>query len=274
MWAVVIVFGVCGAVAATNGRRFERRVAREVGAMGGSLDAVPLDPRSRAELPTPVQRYPNKALGIRNAPFERFSYSTAAPCGPRSTARMAIRGEQHFTAVPPGFIWWGRVRLLPGVGIDARDRSVNGVGHMFVTMESTFTIADRRGPQMGQGALVRLLCEMTWLPTALLDNRYVQWSGVDERHARANLTVNGRTATAVLEFGSDDLPETFSADRCHDDGGTAVLTSWVGRISDYRAVDGVLVPRRVVAAWVIDGRPIGYVRFDVQQVEFDGRGPS
>jgi hypothetical protein len=243
--------------------------------MGESLDAVPLDPRSLAELPDPVQRYLKKALGVRPRAIRTVQLQHGGTFRPSlDGAWMAIRGEQHFTADPPGFIWWGRVRLFPGVWIDARDRSVNGVGHMFVTVESTFTIADSRGPQMDQGALVRLLCEMTWFPTVLLDNRYVQWSWVDERHARANVTVNGRTATAVVEVGSDDLPVTFSADRYYDDGGTAVLTPWVGRISDYRAVDGVLVPHRVVAAWVIDGRPIEYVRFDVQQVEFDGRGPS
>lgn len=46
-----------------------------------------------------------------------------------------------------------------------------------------------------------------------------------------------------------------------------------------RSVNGVgsmfvLVPHRAVAAWILDGRPAEYVRFDIQHVEFDVRGPS
>ena len=164
--------------------------------------------------------------------------------------------------------------MFPGLWVDARDRSVNGIGNMFVTMESTFTIVDSRGPQLDQGALMRLLGEMTWLPTGFFDGRYVRWSALDEHRASATLQVNDRTVTATFEFGPDDLPVTCSADRYRDvGGGKAVMTRWVGRFSDYRAVDGVLVPHRVVAAWVADGDPIEYVRFDVQHVEFDVHAP-
>ena len=181
-----------------------------------------------------------------------------------------IRGEQHFTADPPGFIWWGRVRIFPGLWIDARDRSVNGVGSMFVTAESTFTIADSHGPQLDQGALMRLLAEMPWLPTAFLDDRHVRWSAIDDHRASATLRMNGLAVTAAFEFGADDLPATFSGDRFFDAGdGKAVLTPFVGRFRDYRAVDGVLAPHRVVAAWIVDGTPKEYVRFDVERLEFD-----
>jgi hypothetical protein len=156
-----------------------------------------------------------------------------------------IRGEQHFTADPPGFIWWGRVRMFPGLWIDARDPSANGIGNMFVTMESTFTIADSRGPQLDEGALMCLLGELTWLPTAFLDGRYVQWSALDEHRATATLQVNDRWATAAFEFRPDGLPAAFLAERYYDDGGgKGVMTPWVGRFSDYRSVDGVLVPTR------------------------------
>jgi hypothetical protein len=104
--------------------------------------------------------------------------------------------------------------------------------------------------------------------------RYVQWSALDEHRATATLQVNDRSVTAAFEFGPDELPAAFSAERYYDDGGgKAVMTPWVGRFSDYRFVDGVLVPHRVVAAWVLDGIPIEYARFDVQHVEFDANAP-
>jgi hypothetical protein len=34
-------------------------------------------------------------------------------------------------------------------------------------------------------------------------------------------------------------------------------------------VDGVLVPHRAVAAWIVEGKSQEYVRFDVERLEFD-----
>jgi len=50
-----------------------------------------------------------------------------------------------------------------------------------------------------------------------------------------------------------------------------VLTSFIGRSSDYRLVSGVLVPFRVVGAWVVDDHPIEYADFVVEEIAFDRR---
>src|SRR6185437_15125960 len=93
-------------------------------------------------------------------------------------------------------------------------------------------------------------------------------------HARATLRVNGRAASGEFEFGTDGLPATFSAERYRDIGaGKSVLTPFVGRLSDFRSVDGVLVPHRVVGAWMVDGKTLEYADFEVRQLEFDRTEP-
>ena len=185
---------------------------------------------------------------------------------------LPIRGTQFFRTSPPAFIWWGRVRIAPGLWVDARDRAVDGAGNMLVRVESTVTIADSRGPQLEQGALLRLLGEMPWMPTAFLDLRYVRWSAIDDRRASATLSINGREVTGVFEFDVDDLPTTFTAERYRDVGnGRSVLTPFVGRSGDYRPVSGVLVPFRVVGAWIIENQPIEYADFVVEELAFDRR---
>lgn len=274
MWAVVTVLGICGVVASANAVRFERRVAREIREMPGGTGAVLLD-RSAPSLPNSVRRYLDKALGSRQRAVRTVRLYHGGTFRTSLDGKwLAIRGEQNFASEPPGFIWWGRVRVFPGIWVDARDRSVNGIGSMLVKMESSFTVADSSGVEMDQGSLVRLLCEMPWFPTAFLDRRHVTWSAVDEHRARATLQVNGRSVTATFEFGPDDLPTTCSADRFFDGGGPSVLTPWRGRFADFRAVDGVLVPHHVVAAWIVNGTPSEYVRFDVERVVFDDRDPS
>jgi hypothetical protein len=145
---------------------------------------------------------------------------------------------------------------------------------MLVSLESTITLADSKGPQLDQGALLRLLGEMAWFPTALLDERYVRWSPIDDQRARALLTVNGREVSGVFAFGPDDFPTTFSAERYRDVGkGQAILTPFEGQSSDFREVAGTLVPYSMVAAWRIDGRLIEYVRWSVERIEYDVDAP-
>jgi uncharacterized protein DUF6920 len=165
-------------------------------------------------------------------------------------------------------------QMAPGVWIDARDRSVDGIGNMFVRLESTITVANSSGPELDQGALLRLLGELAWLPTAFLDDRHVAWSAIDDRHARATLRVNDRVASGEFEFGADGLPTTFAAERYRDIGaGKSVLTPFVGRFSDFRSVDNVLVPHRAVGAWIVDGKTLEYANFEVRQLEFDRAEP-
>jgi hypothetical protein len=275
-WVLVALVGLLGVVA-TGGRiRFERRVSREVLELwAGAAGRRPLDRGRLDSLPAPVRRYLQLALGTRDsAPVtvrlrHGGTFRTAFD-GPW----LPIDGRQYFATDPPGFIWLGRIRLAPGLWVEARDRSVGGAGNMLVRAESVLTLADAAGPELDQGALARLLGEMVWFPTAFLDGRYVQWAALDERHARAVLRVGGREAAAVFEFGEDGLPAGFAADRYRDlGGGKSALTPFVGHSLDYRPVGGILVPHRMIAAWQIDGREQEYVRFEVEHLEFDSSEP-
>ena len=99
---------------------------------------------------------------------------------------------------------------------------------------------------------------------------------VDEHRATATLRVNGRSVTATFEFGPDDLPVTCAAERFFDSGGQSVLTPWVGFEVRSTSVPSTMswAPHHVVAAWVVNGKPSEYVRFDVERVMFDGDGLS
>jgi hypothetical protein len=271
-WVAFTIVGVAGTTASLNSFRFSQRVAREARDMAASSGTPPaVEPSQLSALPVPVQRYLTKAIGARSRGIGRVHLQHGGFFRPSMTGSwLSIRGEQYFTTNPPGFIWWGRVRIAPGLWIDARDRSVNAAGNMHVTIESTVTIANSSGPELDEGALLRLLGEMAWFPTAFADDRYVRWSAIDNQRATATLHVNNRTVSGEFEFGPDDLPATFSASRYRDvGGGKSVLTPFVGRISNFRSVDGVLVPHRVVAAWIIGGQTIEYVNFEIQRLKFD-----
>lgn len=275
LWIVVTVVGAIGTIASLNSLRFGHRVTRDVRLLASWRSGTPAGAvTAPVALPPPVQRYLVKAVTNQSRPIQEARLRHGGVFRPSLDGSwLPIRGEEYFHADPPGFVWWGRVRLAPGIWIDARDRSVGGVGNMLVTFESTVTLANSSGPQLDQGALLRLLGELAWLPTVFFDHRYIRWAPVDNRRASATLSVNAHTVSGEFTFGPDDLPATFSANRYRDTGGgTSVLTPFVGRVSDFRRVDGVLVPYRVVGAWIVDGQESEYVNFEVQQLEYDWAG--
>jgi hypothetical protein len=274
LWVGVLVVAAAGTVASAGSLRFGARVRAEAHELFARLRPPAAIDLARADsLPPPVARYLRKAVGRRTAAVQTVrlrhggAFRTSLDGG-----WLPIRGEQYIRADSPAFVWWGRVQLAPGAWVDARDRSVDGVGEMFVSAESVVTIARSRGPELDQGALLRLLGELVWLPTAFLDERYVRWSSLDERRARATLRVGGREVTATFEFGADDLPVRFTSERYRDTGAgrPAVLTPFVGYSTDFRDVGGLLVPHEMRAAWIVDGAEKEYGRFEVETIQIDG----
>lgn len=264
------LFGVCLVIFALTaaGLAVSRGVARAVREMWTASPSG--EDAGVGALPPPVARYleicgaagrkPVKSARVRH--FGRFS--------PAPGRDMPITGVQYFSADPPGFVWWGRIRLAPFVHADARDSSILGKGRMLVKAAGFITVGDAAGDTLNEGALMRLLGEMVWMPTALADRRYVAWTGIDERAAAASITVGGVSASLVFRFGPDGLPRTVEGLRWRDTGNAnAVLTPWFGLCEDYREAGGMLVPFRMSANWIFDGKAHEYAKWEVETVEHD-----
>jgi hypothetical protein len=248
LWSAVAIIGISGIISSANSIRFQRRVDADVQKMlATARDPGPIHQAALERMPHPVRRYLVKAIGarrnaVRTVRLRQDGTFRSNLSGPW----YSLRATQHFAADPPGFIWHGRVRLAPGLWIDAR------------------------GPELDQGALLRLLGELVVLPTAYLDDRYIRWAAVDDRHAMATLAVSGHQVIGLVEFGADDLPVRFTAHRFRDlGGGRSVLTPFVGETRDYRDVNGLLVPHEMIGSWIVDGTPMPYARFRIVAIDFD-----
>src|SRR4249920_3548087 len=158
---VALLVGALATIAAVNSARFGRRVRRDAAALWEKLpESRPIDRQALGRLPRPVRTYLEKAIGSRTQFIRTLRLQHGGMFRPSLDGGwLSIRGQQYFSLDPPGFVWWGRARLVPGLWIDARDRSFNGVGNMLVSIESSYTLADARGAELDQGALLRLLGE-------------------------------------------------------------------------------------------------------------------
>ncbi|HWO09301.1 MAG TPA: DUF6544 family protein [Polyangiaceae bacterium] len=273
LWAAVTLVGLTGTLVSVNAARFAGRVRRDARELFAAAAARPPELARLAELPAPVRRYLGRALGsspraigtLRFRHGGRFRTSLDGPWQP-------IRGEQYDTLDPPGFLWWGRLRVAPGVWVDAVDRGVRGKGRMSVALASTLTLFERSGSELDQGAMLRLLSDFVLLPGLMLDARYVTWQPLDEQRALCTLHAPGTrvAVTGTFEFDHDGLPRSFRSERYMDSGkGTPRLLPWSGDYADYRPVGGLLVPHHFIGYWHVDGQRVPYVDFVLEPPEYD-----
>ena len=78
---------------------------------------------------------------------------------------MPLKAEEYFTVDPPGFLWFGKMRMLPFVNVAAIDKFTDGEGSLVVKMMSAFKVAEAMGEEYDQAELVRFLSEMIWFPS-------------------------------------------------------------------------------------------------------------
>ena len=193
-------------------------------------------------LPRPVQLYFRHVLkeGQQYTAFARIRHAGWFKTG-LDRDWVAITGEQYYTVKKPGFIWKGETSMFT-----ARDMFLNDKGALKVTFFSVFTIVNAEGPAYNQGELLRWLGECVWFPTALLPGEYVSWSAVDSSTAMLNMNYKGISIYYRVSFNEKNEISRMETKR-YMDGNR--LETWIGTPSDYREINGTVIPVKIEGAW-------------------------
>lgn len=205
-------------------------------------------------LPAPVQRY------FRTVLTDGQPLVTAAAVEHRGTFNVGestdqwkpFTSQQRVVTRRPGFVWDGKVAMLPGLNVRVHDAYVAGEGILQPAMLGLFTLIDLRGTgEVAQGELMRFFAEAAWYPTALLPSQGVRWEPVDDRSARATLVDGSLSLTMTFSFEPDGTMRSARAEaRGRTVAGKIVMTPWEGRWSNVQAHDGMRVPMTGEAAWL------------------------
>ena len=224
-------------------------------------------------LPPPVQRYFRTVLADGQPLPSRVSVSHTG------TFNMSESGEQWkpFTSTqrvvlrPPGFVWNGRLALLPGLPVRVHDAYVAGEGILHASLLGLIDLAELRGtPAMNEGELMRFLAEAAWYPTALLPSQGVRWEAVDDTSAMATLEDGETRASLLFRFDAEGLIESVRAEaRGRMVAGKVIPTPWEGRWSHPALVDGMRIPLEGEVAWLLPEGRKPYWRGRVTQIRFE-----
>ena len=243
----LIAFGSSRWAGATQTQMAKLEAAR-LPAPAGHYDA-----REIEGLPAPVQRYFRAVLKDGQPHIAAATFDLAG------TINMSATGGENwkpFTSSQlavihrPGFLWNGRVSMLPGLAAHVHDSYIAGTGSLHAAMLGLFTVAKvQGGGEIARGELMRYFAEMPWYPTALLPSQGVRWAAVDDRSANATLVDGPISLTLLFRFDDAGLITSVHADaRGSGVGKDMVMLLWDCNVSNYQLRHGMMVPTRGGAA--------------------------
>ncbi|HPO19051.1 MAG TPA: hypothetical protein PLO07_07640 [Rubrivivax sp.] len=224
-------------------------------------------------LPAPVQRY------LRLALTEGQPIVAAAELVHSGSFNLSEDGErwwpfssrQRVLTQRPGFLWDGRVALLPGLTIRVHDAYIAGEGRLHPALWGLLTLLELRdSDELARDELMRWLAEAAWYPTALLPSQGVRWEPLDEHSARATLRDGAIELTLNFAFGADGMiASVHSPARGRTLSGKRVPTPWEGRWWGVQQRGGMRIPLSGEVAWLTPEGRKPYWRGTITSIAYD-----
>lgn len=217
--------------------------AREPARRYGRYDERELD-----GLPAPVQRYFRAVLKHGQPLIAAATFELAGTINMSATADdwKPFTSKQWAITHRPGFLWNGRVSMLPGLAAHVHDSYIAGSGRLHAALLGLFTLARVQGDgEIARGELMRYFAEMVWYPTALLPSQGVRWAAVDDHCANATLVDGPISLSLLFRFDEAGLITSVHADaRGSGVGKEMVMLPWDCSLSDYQLRHAMMVPTR------------------------------
>ncbi|MEY4512036.1 MAG: hypothetical protein RLZZ450_4158 [Pseudomonadota bacterium] len=249
--------------------RFRSEVAAELAKRGKRL-VRNIEERELAGLPAPVQRF-FRASGLVGTPHTlnaRIVWRELLLRRSRRSLWMKLCCEQ-FASVPEPT----RIALMTGklggvLRLEGRDKYQHGHGQMLITLMKVITVADARGRYMDESALVTLLSELPLVPSFALQ-KYLTWTAIDDRSARASITDHGLTVSGTFHFNDADECVRFDTDDRWRSGKTPRRTPWSAYFGGYETRGGLRTPYELSATWHEAAGDFTYARGTLESIAFN-----
>jgi uncharacterized membrane protein YphA (DoxX/SURF4 family) len=253
-----------------------RRLAEET--VGAALSAAPpsgavVGEDDLAHLPQPVAGYVRASgavgrphvVGVRAAIGGRIRGGADQPW-------MSWTGAQVNTFGPSPSRVLFMDATMKGLPADVLHVYVGPAASMRVRLASLVGIVDARGPEMDKAETVTLLNDLCVLGPAALVDAPIEWTPIDDHHARATFTNAGHRVSAVLTFNDHhELVDFVSDDRLRSsaDGSTLTPQRWSTPIADYRSFAGRRIGALGRGRWhPEDGAAFDYLEFRVDGISY------
>lgn len=225
------------------------------------------------ELPPLVRGYVDRVLDTE-APTPRVVRIAQTGEMWRKPGGRALRftAVEQFAVAEVEFSWRARFPLLPPLSLSIVDRYSGDDGSLEGRVLGIRVIR-QTGPELAVGEAMRYLAELPWVPHAILANRQLEWSQLDDQLVEVATPVGATRAVVRLEFDEGgDIVGARAQARPALEGKTVVARPWAGSFGDYELVGGVRVPTRGEVRWQLPAGPFTYWRGTLTALELDPAG--
>lgn len=264
---IVLVVTTAGVADALYARQLNRDVDQLFARANASAEPAVVTEAGLATLPAPVQRWLRWAQVVgKPVPQTVRLQQDGQFRTSENGGWMDFDANQYYTTDAPGFVWTVSMRMMPLVTIRGRDQYIGGTGDIQMKALSIVPVAQKRGGGLDQGAMLRYLGEIIWFPAGAI-SPYIAWSPIDATHARATMTYQSMTASAVFTIDAEGRPVDVSADRYNDAKGQNV--PWSGRSYRFGELNGMQVPTSGDGVWHYPSGDYVYITWHITRIEAD-----
>lgn len=249
--------------------RINREISGLLSGMESGPDVVVTEDMIR-RLPPPVQLYMaySGVLG-KTIPRTVTLKQVGRIRQDEKSAWMKLEAVEHYSTLPPGFIWKVSIpsRRFPiNLG---RDAYVGGRGSMQIKMLSLISLVNvAGGSEIDQGAMMRFLNEMTWFPAAFLGEN-VTWKALDDSSAEVTLIDREKSVSAVISFDPGGKPINFVAKRFRMVGKKFDLETWSTPFTGHGEFEGLKLPVKGQGVWNLKEGDLVYVELEITELKYD-----
>lgn len=227
-------------------------------------DAEKISEKDLQKLPHTVQNYLRYSgiVGKEKAKTVRLKQGGGFRLKPHQEFKT-MRAEQYFNVDEMEFYWQGKVDI-----VTATDRFLDGKGDLTVKLFGFIRVAYAEGPEVDQGEILRFLAEGVWFPSVFV-NDYIRWEALDDRSAKATITLNNLSSSANFYFNEKNQIERITAKRYMEKDGRFELADWEIIIKEYKAFNGVLIPSKSEVIWKLDSGDFCWYKPEIYAIEYN-----
>lgn len=270
---LVLVIGG-GAVVGTGSYLTERDITTfqdQIVSIAGDAPLAVATDADMAELPAPVQRYfdfvfPN---GVPEARLVRLS-AEGLFRRPQTETFSFTTAEQVIAVTEPALMFSATTPIIPGVWARAYDFFAKGEMEMKAKILSTMTVVDEHeSPELNAISLRRWLLESALYPQALLPGGSVTWETITPTSARAIVRADGLQSSMIAHFDATGALTHMVAE---EDGDLNTPYHGSGEHvtrSDYREVEGVVIPHDFVISRLAGGEVFPFFDASLTSIAFE-----
>jgi hypothetical protein len=222
-------------------------------------------------LPLPVQNYFKFALKEGQRYIQTVTLSHTGNFRQDENQKwFNIKGEEYFTTTPPGFVWYGRINVLPMIWLTGIDKLVDGNGSFQVKLLSFVTISDApSGIELNESELMRWLAEAPLLPTSLLPGDYLQWKQLNDNSiAKAIVHTHGVSVELIFHFDKYGKIIHVEGQRYRTINNEYLKQTWRGYYSNYVSIENMMIPLNIEVKWNSQKGDFTYAKFKIKDIRY------